>query len=170
MKTCTTCGIGKPLDCFESVSKWKRGQCKECRKAYFAKWETESKDLIRHGKQRYYQKNKEAIKNKVSAWVKENPIKRRKNALSYYYRLQDQAIKAYGGYKCSCCGESNPMFLCLDHIANNGKEHRKEIGSTGGHKLYKWLKNHNYPEGFQVLCMNCNHGKYRNGGVCPHQA
>lgn len=22
---------------------------------------------------------------------------------------------------------------------------------------------------FQVLCHNCNCGKYRNGGICPHQ-
>jgi hypothetical protein len=28
---------------------------------------------------------------------------------------------------------------------------------------------HGYPEGFQVLCMNCNWGRYRNGGVCPHE-
>ncbi len=25
------------------------------------------------------------------------------------------------------------------------------------------------PEGFQVLCWNCNLGKYYNGGVCPHR-
>jgi ABC-type uncharacterized transport system substrate-binding protein len=35
--------------------------------------------------------------------------------------------------------------------------------------FYKWLARNGYPSGFQILCMNCNHGKSRNGGVCPHQ-
>lgn len=26
-----------------------------------------------------------------------------------------------------------------------------------------------HPEGFQTLCYNCNIGKHRNGGICPHQ-
>jgi hypothetical protein len=26
-----------------------------------------------------------------------------------------------------------------------------------------------FPKGFQTLCMNCNWGKYRNGGQCPHK-
>ncbi len=37
----------------------------------------------------------------------------------------------------------------------------------GGHKFYKWLRDAGYPDGFQVLCMNCNHAKYRNGGILP---
>jgi hypothetical protein len=27
-----------------------------------------------------------------------------------------------------------------------------------------------FPDGFQTLCFNCNVGKYKNGGVCPHQS
>ena len=34
--------------------------------------------------------------------------------------------------------------------------------------IYIWLKNNNFPEGFQVLCFNCNCGKARNKGICPH--
>jgi hypothetical protein len=26
-----------------------------------------------------------------------------------------------------------------------------------------------FPPGYQVLCMNCNHGKRMNNGVCPHK-
>ena len=39
--------------------------------------------------------------------------------------------------------------------------------SANAEDTYRWLKNHNYPEGFQVLCYNCNlpKGVY---GVCPH--
>jgi hypothetical protein len=30
------------------------------------------------------------------------------------------------------------------------------------------LRRNNYPEGFQILCMNCQFGKRMNNGVCPH--
>jgi hypothetical protein len=50
--------------------------------------------------------------------------------------------------------------LSIDHINGNGAEHRRELkrttgGSTGGHDFYRWLKNNNFPDGYQVLCMNC---------------
>jgi hypothetical protein len=38
----------------------------------------------------------------------------------------------------------------------------------GGGGYWAWLRKHNYPEGFQVLCHNCNMGRQINGGVCPH--
>jgi hypothetical protein len=80
--------------------------------------------------------------------------------------LKDAAYAAYGGYTCACCGETTKAFLTIDHVNNDGAEHRKTVSPS---RLYTWLRNHQYPEGFQVLCMNCNFGKARNGGVCPHQ-
>ena len=81
---------------------------------------------------------------------------------------------AYGGYKCACCGEMEPKFLTLDHVFNNGAEHRRSLGYTKGNgrggNLVTWLKKHRYPAGFQVLCMNCNFGKHTNKGICPHKA
>ena len=41
---------------------------------------------------------------------------------------------------------------------------------VGGTKFYRWLKRNNFPEGFQVLCFNCNCGKEINKGVCPHKS
>lgn len=63
------------------------------------------------------------------------------------------------------------MFLTLDHIDNDGGEFRKkELGrrTAAGIHTYRWLKRNGYPDGIQVLCMNCQHGKRMNGGVCPH--
>jgi hypothetical protein len=83
---------------------------------------------------------------------------------------------AYGGYKCACCGETEPKFLTIDHIFNNGAEHRRELGGVDGNgkgysnRVLVWAKQHGYPAGFQVLCMNCNFGKSVNGGICPHKA
>lgn len=67
---------------------------------------------------------------------------------------------------CACCGEGVLAFLSLDHVNGGGRAHRQE---TGGGGFYSWLKRHNYPAGFQVLCHNCNLGRQLNGGVCPHQ-
>lgn len=34
-------------------------------------------------------------------------------------RCRDQVFSAYGGYRCNCCNETEPMFLSIDHIENN---------------------------------------------------
>jgi hypothetical protein len=84
-----------------------------------------------------------------------------------------ECLDAYGGRRCACCGEcSNILFLSLDHINNDGAAHRRSMGHkrrNGGEHVWYWLKKHNFPPGMQVLCMNCNTGKQRNGGICPHQ-
>ncbi|MET8475435.1 hypothetical protein ABZY90_19535 [Streptomyces sp. NPDC006422] len=82
-------------------------------------------------------------------------------------RVRREALQAYGGEnpQCVCCGEATYVFLALDHINGGGGVHRKE---TGGGGFYTWLRRHNYPPGFQVLCHNCNFGRQINGGICPH--
>ena len=69
---------------------------------------------------------------------------------------------------CRCCGENfHADFLSVDHI--DGRKHLPEKEKKlGGVSMNKWLKKNNYPEGFQILCMNCNmtSGMY---GTCPHQ-
>jgi hypothetical protein len=76
------------------------------------------------------------------------------------------AFDAYGGSVCRCCGETELEFLSIDHVNEDGAAHRKELsGSGGGHDMYRWLRLHNYPPGFQVLCMNCNFAKGHLGSV-----
>ena len=93
----------------------------------------------------------------------------------HQYRIQQwrthrlKILQAYGGDppRCVCCGESILAFLALDHINGGGGKHRQE---TGGGGFYVWLAKNNYPEGFQVLCHNCNQGRRMNDGVCPHKS
>lgn len=84
--------------------------------------------------------------------------------------VRDELINYYsnGTNECACCGEKEPMFLSLDHINNDGYIHRKEIGGYGS-VFYRKIKNEGFPEGLQVLCFNCNMGKMRNKGQCPHK-
>jgi len=103
--------------------------------------------------ERYYRKHEENVAKQTA----------------YRKRVKDACYAAYGGYKCSCCGEQEESFLCLDHINNDGYAHRKQIGHRGGIGIYLWIIRNQFPPCFQVLCYNCNQGKRLHNGVCPHQ-
>lgn len=80
------------------------------------------------------------------------------------------AIYCEGQPRCTCCGEPNIEFLTFDHINNDGAKQRKEIHigfKKHGYHFYVWLIKHNFPEGYQVLCWNCNCAKGFYG-YCPH--
>jgi len=74
-------------------------------------------------------------------------------------------IDKYGG-KCTCCGETRYEFLAFDHINGSGNKHRREL--KGAKRIQQWLKENNYPEGFRILCHNCNLAKGFYGR-CPHE-
>lgn len=75
-----------------------------------------------------------------------------------------------GTMHCRCCKETEMGFLSIDHINGGGNKHRKKIGSYAGGAFYRWLIKNNFPDGFQILCYNCNLGRAINGGMCPHGA
>jgi len=70
-------------------------------------------------------------------------------------------IEHYGG-KCIECDESRPLRLAIDHMNNDGNKHRKKINKCGS-GFFKWLVDNDFPEGFQVLCHNCNVEKHLKG-------
>lgn len=78
-------------------------------------------------------------------------------------KLKKEIINTYGG-QCKCCNESHINFLNIDHVNDDGSNHRKEVGKGN---VYVDLKNRDFPEGYQVLCSNCNYGKRINRGICP---
>jgi hypothetical protein len=98
---------------------------------------------------------------KILNWIK-----------THFKRERWVVLIHYGGNppKCACCGEMRYEFLAIDHIHGGGIRHAKEIGiKTGGRRMYHWLIKNNFPDGFRVLCHNCNlsMGFY---GYCPHQS
>jgi hypothetical protein len=169
-KTCGRCMETKPLDQFYQYRHTHRGlgiakfmaKCKACCRSVGAKYrERKGREFFRE-KNRVYQTN--------------NRDKIRRLSRAFAEKLKAETFAAYG-YKCNCCGENEIRFLSIDHISENGAEHRRqETGSKGhrnsgtGAKMYGWLKRHGFPkDNFQLLCANCNVGKHFNGGVCPHQ-
>jgi len=84
--------------------------------------------------------------------------KQRKNRKTKEYRdsLRLEILDAYsnGSIACVRCGYGDVRALDLDHVNHNGGNHRKKAGTT--YDIYTELKRDNFPEGYQVLCRNCN--------------
>lgn len=83
--------------------------------------------------------------------------------------LKNECFKHYGN-KCSCCGECDLRFLTIDHVNGEGNNHRKKLFkyNVGGVHMYRWLKMNKFPDGYTILCMNCNWAT-RYGEACPHK-
>lgn len=98
---------------------------------------------------------------------KHNPEKHKIKTKTYDIQLKQDVVDHYGE-KCQCCGETNLLFLTIDHIQNDGALQRKTV-VQGGIKFYAFLRKNNYPDKdkYRVLCFNCNCaiGAY---GFCPH--
>lgn len=134
-------------------------------------------------KREYRAKNRERLNANKRRWYRENADQLRELARErtkgHRQALRAQAIEAYGG-KCACCGEPDPAFLTFDHVNNDGAEHRRELfGSaetagrarpqTSSKRFLYWLRDNDYPDSIQLHCANCQLGKVRGKGVCPHQ-
>lgn len=145
------------------------GICSHCFKNPLVPGKASCQQCIDEGKNRRDLRKKEGIclqcgiNKAIPGQILCEQCKKNKKIVSS--KLKQRIIDEYGG-KCNCCGESEPIFLSIDHIDNNGAAHRREVGN----KIYNWLEKHNYPKGnFQLLCFNCNFGKRVNGGICPHK-
>lgn len=123
-------------------------QTKEARDAYKKKW---------------YLENRERILD----YRKKADLKRRDQKRDYDKRRHAEhkrlVLEHYGGC-CTCCGITQPEFLSVDHIQGGGTKHRKEVS----HRIYYWLVMNNFPEGYRLLCYNCN-CSLGFFGYCPHQ-
>lgn len=97
--------------------------------------------------------NSEATKEKV-------------RELTRGYRWEVIEYYSKGTLSCACCGEARYEFLCLDHINGGGTKHRKEQESKGGY--WRSFKKKGWPDGFRVLCHNCNMS-IGAWGHCPHE-
>lgn len=84
-------------------------------------------------------------------WV----IRNRKNTHKYTMRLKDEFFEHYGD-KCAMCGESDKRVLTVDHINDDGADHRRRVGDNT-YCVIRDLKVRNWPETeVQTLCYNCN--------------
>lgn len=134
------------------------GICKQCSRRKNAAWMALHRNKVNatRKKQRKDHPQKTHMKDAI-AWNRKALLRQ---------KLRFEMLAAYGN-QCACCGESHEAFLTIDHIYNDGAQHRRELG-RGGVGLYAFLKREGFPKDrFALLCMNCNFAK-RFGKVCPH--
>lgn len=101
------------------------------------------------GKKEYQAAYRERNREKLKAYAKQRKLKLKFDVLAHY------------GAECAVCGFDDYRALQIDHIANNGAEERKSLGGQNfsGWRFYEWLKQNNYPAGYQTLCANHNNIK-----------
>jgi hypothetical protein len=129
-------------------SRKKYRENRESHRATCQRWLDANRDRWREYQRDYRNANREELCAYQREWNQ-----RRKRAV----------VAAYGG-ACACCGESNIAFLTVDHIDG----YKKGSGEPrAGNKLYGWLAKQDFPNGFQILCWNCNAAKGMFG-ACPH--
>ena len=172
----------------ESMKKW-RIKNPEYRKKYYEKnkqkelqlakrWRQANKEIVNNYSRTHYNKYPERIKTKARKNYVVSLRKNRYESNRDKFLLDAKKLNekkrtislwhySNGTFKCACCGlKDDKIFYDIDHINNDGNKHRKIIGRSN---LHGWLIKNNLPKGYQVLCSNCNQGKNRNKGVCPHQ-
>jgi len=120
----------------------------------------------------YYRENKDRVNVRRKGYREINRDKINKQLMARYYKdhkksleykqeytkkwrekLRLQIIEHYseGKNRCELCGETDIDVLTIDHIGGGGHQHRKKVG---GH--IDWiLVSQNFPEGYRILCMNC---------------
>jgi hypothetical protein len=126
----------------EKISKWYQ----QYNKTYYPA----NKKRILERSNQYYRDHKAHVLQRTKAYAdsleETYPAKIKREVLTHY---------AHGILQCAWCGINDIDVLCLDHVENNGKEHRSSLGKMS-QQLYRHLRKIGYPDGFQVLCANCN--------------
>lgn len=85
--------------------------------------------------------------------------------------LRIRVLEAYshGRMECAQCGETRVGCLDIDHVNNDGADSRKQ--SKSSYNLFRKLERGGWPDGYQVLCRNCNwlkhlaHLEEKNGSI-----
>ena len=127
--------------------------------ANVAKYKEEHKEELKQKAKKNRGKNKEIIKIRNHQHYLHNKEKRKeqrkhkKYDCFVHYSLYDYPQCSYPE-----CNITDLDMLCIDHINNNGVEHRKEVNAYGS-TFYEYLIRNNYPEGYQDLCANHNQKK-----------
>lgn len=164
-KTCKKCGKEKSIKDFGIYNSrgttYRKNTCYECLRRWHKDYH--DKDVEASRKRRREQARKYRANNREF-------VNSRSRYFSALYRDRDRDLiyEAYGN-KCACCGEANPKFFTIDHVNNDGHIERKNKVYTSGSMFYRKIVRENFPANYQILCYNCNLGRARNGGICPHQ-
>lgn len=139
----------------KNKDKWKK----------YSGWSKENKERCNRNTKNWRDNNLEKAREiRRKTYLKNKDVENERSR-NYTLRRRIQVLKVYGGEnpKCKQCECSEVRILELDHINNDGKQERSELGLVGA-GFYGWLIKNNYPnkDKYQILCKNCNYLKYLN--------
>ncbi len=168
MPICSDCGLEKPETEYSFAGKYRFRYCKACnviraQAKYHAMTKEERKEA---NKRRRGEAHAPENRRKRYAEDPEYRAKAIASARANYAKVRAKIVTGYGA-KCSCCGETTVDFLELDHVNGGGAAEYRETPPVN---VYRRLIREGFPAGYTLLCSNCNLGRWRNGGVCPHKA
>ncbi len=168
---CSKCKLDLPSDSFYSSGGWCKG-CESARKkAFYSKPDNLAKKVAKN--KEWQEANRDKTSEYQKTYYLANPEKFKAKQVKRTADIRNEVLNAYGGV-CACCGETEAMFLTVDHIFDDGAEERRRLFGTrvgrGTPAMYRWLKKNGFPKDrYRLMCFNCNCGRARNGGTCPHQ-
>ncbi len=160
---CIKCGETKESEFLPNHTRLHDYRCKSCISRMSREYHEKHRDKHLQYLHKYYLEHQEKKKEyNQRNWGKyqsdpEYRERRKKAANESHARIKLNVLSHYsnGKLQCAICGFNDIRALCLDHINNCGMKKRFLTGS-GGRKLAFFLSKNNFPEGFQVLCANCN--------------
>ena len=147
----------------------KRNLCYECHLKWYRRYNARTAERRHQWGKKYYEKNHEwfranqrdyyvRTKSRINALNRANSRRLKFNVLLHY----SPELKCVGWENKDCpfnCDREHfsdellLAFLSLDHKNDDGYKHKKEVHVL--HGLYGWARANDFPEIFQVLCMNC---------------
>lgn len=161
MRRCGGCKNVLGLEAFSpSILRRRSGPCKSCAAKKSATWRA-----------RFPERMKEQSRASYERYKRDRPGYWSANGLKNAHRLRESAFALLGD-RCRCCGKMDRIcerghFCQIDHINNNGNQHRKRLKGYVS-RLYREILS-NGTDGFQLLCPDCNWLKKINRGICPHE-
>lgn len=149
-KICKKCHISIDVANFYKDKRNKDGLQCWCKKCFL---EHNKKNLIKWKKE-----------NIAYRKIYEKQYEKTHKTQRYNYRAkQRNLILEHYGKRCNICGFDKDIdCLTIDHINGGGNKHYNGLGLT------LWLIKNNFPDGFQVLCMNCQSIKRIENKECCH--
>jgi hypothetical protein len=166
-KVCSDCGKQKPIEKYSVAGTSPFPYCKQCnseraKRAYHSMTPEERTEANRRRRGISADPSVRRERYASDPEYKHRVIEQAKRA---YEKLRGKLVEAYGG-KCACCGESELSFLEIDHVNGGGLKHFR---SKPPANVYREIIKAAPSPDYQLLCANCNRGKWRNGGICPHK-
>lgn len=177
-KTCTKCHATKALEAYNRNAQCKDGlhpYCRDCQRDYKREWDIANREKQRQYKREHYQANREQElerhrkyrqenrdrRNEYNRrWVADNPEYHPQYRQEYSSTIRQEVFEHFGT-RCVKCGSADRLEL--DHVNNDGMEHRKELGLPGGgHRFYRYLVLNDFRTDryeLQVLCHECHKAK-----------